>query len=165
MGEIIGAIAVVGTLGYLAAQIRRSTAQAKSDAFIKMNEMVQDLSVRFMEDLDLTKDVLAAGQDWDSISPAKQFQVHMMNTLEFQAYESYFYMMRQGQLEASTYQSREGHAVRRLSAHGTRVWWNNYAYNFDPDFVTRINERLNDPSDLPAMQDVPFFDSSKWSLD
>ena len=162
IGEVVGGVAVIATLGYLAVQIRRSTAQAKSDAFAKMNEMVQGLSVRLMEDLELTETVLAAGQDWDSLPPEKQFQAHMMNLVEVQAYESYFYMMKHGQLEESTYLSREEHVLRRLGAPGARFWWDNYSYNMDPEFVDRINRRLEDPESLPAMKEVPFFDVSRW---
>lgn len=62
-GEVAGAVGVILTLVYLSVQIRRSTAQARSDALIKVNDMVRDVCMKLADDPELTKTVLQAGQD------------------------------------------------------------------------------------------------------
>jgi hypothetical protein len=162
--EVVGAAGVVVTLVYLSVQIRRSTAQAKSDSFIKVNELAQGLGMKLADDLDFTKHVLMASEDWDSVSPERQFQAHMWNLVEVQLYETYYFMLLNGQITEETYYSREGHIARRLLSPGTRHWWDNFTYSLDPQFVERINVRLQSPSTLPPIAGVAFFDSSKWNI-
>ena len=52
IGEVVGALGVIATLLYLAIQIRRSTAQARSDSHIKLNEVSRNLTLKIAEDLE-----------------------------------------------------------------------------------------------------------------
>lgn len=161
-GQILGSVAVFVSLAYLAIQIRRSTAQAKANAFTQMNQMAQELCLLLATDLPLAKTLFTANQDWSALSPEKQFQAHMLNLVEVQLYESWFHMMLHGQLDEARYHSREGHITRRLSSPGARHWWDQHAYNIDPRFRDRINTRLANPSSLPEMADLPYFDPKSW---
>ncbi|MEM7101265.1 MAG: hypothetical protein AAF541_23595 [Pseudomonadota bacterium] len=162
IAELIGAIGVVATLAYLSIQIRRSTAQARSDAYIKMNEASREFTFRIADDQDLGELVLKAGKDWQSISTKDQFKVHMYNMQELSVYESYYFMMINGQIDEQTYRTREEHILRRLSAPGGRYWWDNFAYNIDTEFVARINQGLEKQNMLPPMEEVEFFDPDNW---
>ncbi|MEM8501485.1 MAG: hypothetical protein AAF542_25990 [Pseudomonadota bacterium] len=162
IAELIGATGVVSTLAYLSVQIRRSTAQARSDAYIKMNDVVREFSFRIADDQELGRLVLSAGKDWDSISTKDQFRVHIYNMQELSVYESYYFMMINGQIDEETYRTREEHIVRRLTAPGGRYWWDNFAYNVDVQFVNRINEQIKNQGSLPPMEDVEFFDPDNW---
>jgi hypothetical protein len=163
IGQVLGSAAVFVSLGYLAVQIRRSTAQAKADSFVKMTEMAGNLTVLLAQDLPLARTLLTAGQEWSSVPPEGQWQAHMLNLVEVQLYECWYHMMLQGQLDEATYYSREGHIARRLSSPGMRYWWDHYAYNLDPRFVARINSRLSTPASLPQLANLPFFDVGTWS--
>ena len=160
IGQVLGSIAVFVSLVYLAVQIRRSTTQARADAFVKLNGMAQDFTLRLASDLNLARTLIAANGDWNSLPSEGQFQAHMLNLAEAQMYECWYQMMSHGQIDEGTYESRENYIAARFMAPGGRYWWNHHNYLLDPKFIARINARATSVAEL---EPVPFFDPATWN--
>ena len=68
IGEIVGAVAVVLTLGYLAVQIRQNTRAVRSSVFSELQSEVRQNSFALANDEDLARIWRQANEEFDSLT-------------------------------------------------------------------------------------------------
>ena len=125
IGEIIGAIAVVATLAYLAQQIRYSskiaTAQMVKDAKSASSNLLNVLAT----DPDLTRSYIAQlrpDQDPADIDTELE-RTRMLLLSAFQLYEWQYYAQREGLFDDTIAGSYDRIVRDHLQSHTIRKWW------------------------------------------
>lgn len=155
IAEMIGAIAVVISLIYLASEVRSNTralkASAGFDASLHMSELNEVLFQSLLGDdvyqqggeLRFTK-VLARLYDPtsspDDLSPSDHLICAFIHRAVFQKIEGEFYLYQHGFLEASHWEARRSWACGLIELPIPREWWGSEVEQgiFRPEFVAAI---------------------------
>ena len=77
VGEIVGAIAVIITLIYLATQIRQNTRQMRSDGHVRVTNSYNEIIGQLLADDHLFKIIVRGCQDWDDLTSFEQSRFHL----------------------------------------------------------------------------------------
>jgi hypothetical protein len=164
LGEIVGALAVLVTLVYLATQIRQNTAQQKREELVSIqhgqNAVVAQLQdprvfgayARTAADRRPTIEDRGAALSW-VIQYLNHFQiVHEIH--------------RNGALSEEQYQLWAGYAVAIVAPKGVRRWWEeeNGQLAFHSEVRAAINSRLRDSQNppLPITEMWTAFSGDAW---
>jgi hypothetical protein len=112
IGEIVGAIAVVATLLYLAAQTRINTNAVKTSTFFEANESLAEMQLRLIENPDLFQIMVRAQRG--------EVDFNEEDWLRF----DYIYRSLSNRFEAMDIQYREGFVDKRMwqKRMGTFKW-------------------------------------------
>ena len=122
VGEIIGALAVVISLLYLAVQIRRQVAQARLQSFHEMSRQFRDVTELFASS-DISDIFVRANKDFDSMSDAELVRLIVLTTNLFRAWEEAFLEMRNGHLEAKIWEDLSRDYTQTMGAPSfSRIW-------------------------------------------
>ncbi len=139
VGEIIGALAVVISLLYLAAQIRTQVAQAKLAAFHEMSRQFRETTVLFSSP-DISDIFIRANKDFDSISDAETVRLIVITTNLFRAWEEAFLETRNGHLEVNVWEALSRDYTQAMGAPSFGRIWQLRKQNYDPDFQEYVNK-------------------------
>ena len=139
IGELFGALAVVLTLGYLAAQVRQNSqgmiVAAKLDIEKNFNEYT-NLILEHPELFNLQRKGML-GQDLDAIEKSKFSLLMQKATTSFSS--MYYQYQTQGLSEDEWYESKR--LIRWFTlAPGYQSWWEQNEINYRDDFRIYLNK-------------------------
>jgi len=139
VSEIIGSIAILVTLIFLALQIKQNTratvASASQDAAkTESNALAQLLNYPEMA-ISLTK---------DELTDVEVVRLFAYLSLLLRAHEQYWQQHQLGVIDETTITRYQGSLVAQLSFPSSRNWWTVYQARFDPRFSSRVNDLLRD---------------------
>lgn len=147
IGELVGAIATVATLAYLAVQIRQNTAQLRESArgihLTSLDHSIRPFS-QYREYLtrDGNADLYARGlESYVELSTAEKLRFRAIIEEYFFGYAAMFERMSQGAFDNSAWQAQAAAAASLLKTQGGREWWNDRKKLFGAEFGAEI-ERL-----------------------
>jgi hypothetical protein len=80
IGEIVGSIAIVITLVYLAAQIRQNSTQMRNEGHSGITTTYNNLLGQLLADNSLFKIVVRGCQDWNCLTAFEQSRFHIFFT-------------------------------------------------------------------------------------
>ena len=107
VAELVGAIAVVVSLLYVATQVRESTRQARRDATRELASRISDVSLAVATNPDLGALIVQAGVDPSKLSPGDQARFRgLMNSL-FRGLEQQFLLRRERALDDESWEAIE----------------------------------------------------------
>ena len=139
VGELLGGIAVVASLVYLALQIRQNTKSVRSSTLHQNTNLWTALFLRLAEPEAARSYVLGMSGQPD-IRPFHYTQFFFICRAMFLAFENQYYQMRQGVLDAETYAGYERSISSQfLAFRGFRIWWQQSRSVFSPAFVQHID--------------------------
>jgi hypothetical protein len=127
IGEIIGAIAVVVSILYLAAQVHSNTKAMKANAgfeathsWANANEAISRYS-----DEQLASFLRAYGDsgNWDSFSEIERMRISLTSRALFQKLEGQYYLHKYGTLDAGVWSNRAAWAAGLLQKPFFQTWW------------------------------------------
>ena len=95
VGEVVGAVAVVATLGYLAVQIRQNTKMMKSSMRQQLARASQDGLIQFAEHAGILSKIFVE-KDTAWSSPAEAMEAELLVTAFFRNWENHAWQHRQG---------------------------------------------------------------------
>ena len=150
VGEILGAIAVLVTLIYLAKQIRQNTQEIRASRVEAMLKDQANYNQMLAENKDMARIYWAAVENVDALPEEEKLRwLHMCSVMMRNSEVAYFHF-RQGDLPEELYLSRERWIRRYLGESGFRWWWRQYSDVLDPEFVRYVDDLLGaDQSDSP----------------
>ena len=123
VGELIGAIAVVVTLIYLATQIRQNTLHMRSEGHVRVTDSYNHLIGQLLADNDLFKLVVLGCQDWEKISTFEQSRFHLFFHEHLMHFRMAYRLHEKGAMDGDVYQTVEDLHINVLANPGARVWW------------------------------------------
>ena len=149
ISEIVGAIAVVVTLAYLAIQVRDSTRIAKSAARQAIAEMSIHMGMDLVADKELTAVVLKDFKEED-VDEADRVRLFARNYIALRHYENIYYQFQSGMLENDEWAGFRRNLKAMLKWRSTREFWKNehayYSDAFRAEVKTIEAEIADDPS-------------------
>lgn len=150
VAEIVGAIAIVITLVYLAIQIRGSVQSARSAAVTDATTAMQDFYQELGTNPAASKLFLDALTDPDALSRQDQFQFLMLMHSCYLGFQRSFFLAREGTLDLALRDSigTAIHAVNHMP--GMQFYWRQRKAYFQPEFVAWVEDLLSRPP-LSAM--------------
>ena len=144
LGDFIGGVAVVGSLIYLAIQIRSNTRSNQAQALSQwamFSSNVNEHLIRDREFVELFRKLLAT-ESWDPQDP-DTVRVSMFLVQVFINLQTIFYLHRSGTIEAAFLNAQVPYIDRVLSQPGGKIWWQNTgAETFTPEFSEFVGRRI-----------------------
>ena len=102
IGEVLGAIGVIVTLGYLAAQIRQNTQMMKSTVRQQVTTTAQNAIFKMMDNAE----TLAKMQERETLTPGEQVRMRLLSRAGLRAFEDFAYQYHHGLLDDSEWRAR-----------------------------------------------------------
>ncbi len=151
IGEVLGAIGVIATLGYLAAQIRQNTRSVRASTY---QEAVRDMvapSDLLASDAELARIWTTGKRDFDALKPdeRQRYAAYMLGLLR--RFENVVYQKQHAALDPSFLQMQI--SLRdTLSEPGAAAWWARAQYLFSPSFREYVGRELTRSDETAAQQ-------------
>jgi len=143
IGEILGALAVVLTLGYLAIQVKQNSHGMRVAAKLEIDKQHTTFTDLILKDPQLFKLQVEglAGQELSEIESARFALLMQRCTWNF---SSMHYQYKTQELS-----DEDWHESKRLikwitASVGFRAWWEQNQVNFSKDFRNYLNQSLSD---------------------
>ena len=151
VGEVLGALGVIATLGYLAVQIRQNTRSIRTSAFQAVQRDFADTLDGLSHDPELTRLFFDGLREFESFSTEdrRRFATFLAGLLR--RYENLLHQTRIGSLDPSLWGGLLYELRRIFAQPGARAWWvsGQRAFNRElQDFIERevIGFDLQDPT-------------------
>ena len=142
VGEIIGAVAVVISLVYLAVQIRQNSKIVAANTFQSISATASDLAMRLAESPELSELMLAGFGDPKTLTPKQSMQMQLFLRASFRNYENYYYQHRLGYLNEDLWSGYEYQILDQESRAFMGEWWKVHQVAFGKGFVEYVNAGL-----------------------
>ncbi len=142
VGEIVGAIAVIATLIYLAIQVKDSVRASRSAAVTDATTAMQAFYHELGSNPQVSGLFLTGMTDPNSLSDEAQFQFLMLVHSGFLGFQRSFFLTQEGTLDVELRDSI-GTAVRATNQlPGMHMYWRQRKSYFQPEFVRWIEDLL-----------------------
>jgi len=167
VGEVVGALGVILTLIYLAAQIRQNTNQLQGEAITAINEAEVALIREFRDDPTLIAAYVKCTNDWEAGSVEEQARTHLHLFAYVRNCETAYNLWKAGALAERIYLNREALIESLLTPSGGRVWWGFWSGIFEPEFADRITNRIDSdkgrPNEIMTFDEESCFSVARWA--
>lgn len=140
IGEVLGAVAVLITLGYLARKLRQNThattLQTAQAVFHLSYDFVARLTER--EPASVWGKLLIKGVDSLEDRDERVMAYSLVRTL-FTTYDNHYFHYQRGSLDRELHETYERRLLEQLSFPGIREYWENHSELFTTSFQQYVN--------------------------
>ena len=150
IGELIAAIATIGTLAYLAFQVRQNTRALQSSTFQAIANDMSVSSEAISTHPELAEIVNRGAQSLDQLSAAERSQFHFFLLMTFRRLESVYVQRELGFIEPELTGGFERSVISTISRGGGAEWWATAKPAFSNRFVQYIEARRDNEA-LPTI--------------
>ncbi len=138
ISEIIGAIAVVVSLVYLAIQVRASSKATRASVYMGLHDSQAQYSYLLLSDPSLRDLVDSLDDPKVSVTDRPEFS-HLL-TMLFNKYELFYFISRENMFSSDVDRAMTKIIANRLKTPGVKEWWENSQQSFSPEFVEWANK-------------------------
>ena len=140
IGELIAAIATVGTLVYLAIQIRRNTAATISATHQTQVDSTVGIQSSIANDPDLADLIPKAGENFDTLTPGEHLRLLYFYACHFNLWHAAYWNRKDGLLAEHAWIPWEN-AMKLIlkNQRACRRVWLNMGDIYDADFTRYVN--------------------------
>ena len=142
IGEVIGATAVVISVGYLAIQIRRQTDQARLAATREIAEQHFDIVNRIIDDESIADLYLRAVQDFDSLPNIERVRASFLFQRLMRVLEEQYLHIEKGHIDPAFFKSMDKTFFEWLTFPGVHAWWEGNNGFFEDGFRRRMDKQF-----------------------
>ena len=135
IGEIIGALGVIVTLGYLAVQIRQNTASVKASTLQAMLEASAGLHDLLASDSDLGRIFLQGVGELESLAPEDRDRFHFLMLGFLRRLENIYQQGMSGLVADDDWSGLRSSTLNTLARPGAHAWWKDNSTRFNPKFA------------------------------
>ena len=148
LGELLGALAVILTLGYLAAQIRQNTRTVRSATAQAIQSAMNEAHAHVKQDSAAARIYRLGLSEPSKLDEDEQVQFAMTMYSIFAQFENIFYQLQQGTLDSAIFERHSLAMEFYLQTPGGADWWESWKGRFSTDFARFLAARLaiNDSS-------------------
>lgn len=143
--EIVGVIAVVVSLLYLAVQVRMSARATRLTAAHSIAESWRDTAGIIASSSDLAEILTRGFVDRDSLSGPERLRFHSYLQNLLKIFEDAYYHMREDTLEEEFWNGMKQWFIGLTDMPGTLAYWNDLKFCYSPRF-----QQFMDESVIPA---------------
>ena len=146
IGEVIGAVAVVVTLVYLAAQIRHNTMSNRNAALQTISTQNADWLSLITQDDDVARIYRAGQRDLSSLAGNDLLRYGMLMTQFCRVFDTQHHQHLNRALPDDIWESSVVSIRFVLRRKGARSWWSSFGNQFSGSFQRLVKELLDDSS-------------------
>ena len=143
ISEALGAIAVVLTLIYLAAQIRRNTESGRDAAAINAINSFAYATEELNRDPDLVKIYFDGRKDFDALQLLEKQRFGLYLTTVFHRYGIVLHQVRQGKIDEQAVDYMSAQVKSAFDGAGTQQWWEGARNLFKQEFQEYGDELIS----------------------
>lgn len=142
IGELLGAVAVVGTLAYVAIQVRQQTKSIQSASFQATTDALNYINMSIATDPQLLRVISARPQSLTELSAEDRYRYSYILLALFRVRETAYHQLNQGTTALQSW-TREAITTRQnLESPAARDWWRTIDYGFTPEFTSFVNRAI-----------------------
>ena len=149
LGELIGGIAIIGSLIYVGVQVKDSARATKSATANDASVHMQAWYLEIGSDAEKSALFLNGMANPDSLSHEQLFQFTMMVHAAFLAFQNAYYLSQEGTLDPAQQRSITNIILGVKDQPGLQVYWNERKTLFNPSFVEFVDDLLASDVSLP----------------
>lgn len=139
LGEIIGAVAVVLSLVYLARQIHIQNQESRATAVHQVIEGYRS-SVSELLDPDMAEIWVLGIEDFNQLSTPRRLRFVVYLTVTLRSFENAYFQWRQGRLETDIWKSLLAALIDVKSTAAFGVFWKMRRHHFRPEFADYVEK-------------------------
>lgn len=140
IAQLVGAVAVVVSLLYVAAQVKASTRQARHDAGRDLAARVSDVSLTVAADPELGRLLVQGGADPEALSPGDQARFRgLMNSL-FRGLEQQYLLYREGSLDGESWAAVERMIRDWMALPGVQTYFRDRGQWYTTGFLEYVSQ-------------------------
>ena len=142
IGELVGGVAVIATLLYLAAQVRQSTRALTSSAELAGADAASEAYNAMAQNSDLAELLLKGATGYEALSATEKFRFGCHWQGAVLAHQHYFFLNERRVLSPEVWgsYSRQFDALARMP--GVVAWWGQAKTVFDSRFARYFEAKL-----------------------
>ncbi len=165
VGELLGALVVVVTLGYLAIQVRQNTAQQKREETVSIQRGQNEVVAQLNDPAIVRSFALTAAHGREA-QPEDRSRAFIWLVQYLNHFQIVYDLYQLGSLDEERYKFWEGIAVGYVASKGIREWWDedNGKLACMPEVRSLIDSKLRDLNNAPLGNDEVWdiFDANSW---
>lgn len=138
IGEIVGALAVVISLAYLASQIRAQNQEARAASVHQVIEGYRS-SIAALHEPEMADIWVLAMDDFDSLTASQRLRFHVYLTIALRSFEDAYFQWLEGRLESETWRALIAPLVDVVSTESFDRFWKLRRHHFRNDFADYID--------------------------
>jgi hypothetical protein len=138
VGEVLGAIGVIATLGYLAVQIRQNTASNRQAAARARVDTLNRLSLMTVERPEVADLLIRGMADRSKLELGEALRFHNYWISLFVNHQEGFFHAKSSNIPPELWHLFETHVFAFLRAPGLATWWQENKYRFSSEFVAYL---------------------------
>ncbi len=142
VGELLGALGVIVTLGYLAAQIRQNTRTVRTATAQAIQTAMNDVHAHVKQDSATARIYRLGLSEPSQLDEDERVQFAMTMYSIFAQFENIFYQFQQGTLDSVIFERHFLAMKFYLQTPGGADWWESWKGRFSEDFVSFLAARL-----------------------
>ncbi len=142
VGELLGALGVIATLGYLAAQIRHNTRTVRTATAQAIQTAMNEAHAHVKRDSAGARIYRLGLSEPSKLDEDEQVQFAMTMYSVFAQFENIFYQHQQGTLDSTIFTRHSSAMEFYLRTPGGADWWESWKDRFSEDFVSFLAPRL-----------------------
>jgi hypothetical protein len=141
-GEVLGAVAVLITLFYLARQIRQNTEEIRSANYHGVTDSFNELNLTVAGNPDLARVFRLGNEAYDELSEDEKEQYAFVMHAAFRIMDVIKFQSQKGTGDMTLWDFERSTIDTLLAGPGARKWWRERPYNFSEDFVSYVEKTV-----------------------
>jgi len=140
--ETLGVLGVIGSLAFVALEIRQNTAAVRSQAAQGVMDQISSVLGMVITDPELTEVLTRGMADPTSLSPTELAQFQSFFTVSLQSYQNLFIQVREGALDRDQAEGWWQLLRNTLNTPGVEYHWETRSYLLSPEFRSFVNTEV-----------------------
>jgi hypothetical protein len=162
LGEVVGAVAVVASLLYLAVQVRQGTKAQQTENYARALDRISAMQSRLSQDSEVSSIFSRGAQDTSNLTAFERVRFTWALYEMFDAFEFMFYTYRNDEIPEEVWARWSQTLAFWLTFPGIQAWWEVRPVSFSATFSGFVETTIeNNPTDLSAAKRWQEFVSSK----
>jgi hypothetical protein len=141
--EMLGALAVIISLLYLASQVRQNTVASRISRYDSYVHTVSDMRGSILQNDTLSRVWVVGLRDPSVLDEVESVQLRLLFYNAVQTMESLHLQLMQSGLDKEIWSRQLPMISRVLGSPGGREWWGSYKAEFDRSFIAAVDETLS----------------------
>ena len=148
IGELVGGLAVIGSLIYVALQVRENSSLIKRQALGSAGERFTTWAARVRDKPEILEIYLRGAEGFDGLDEVEQYRFHLTKLEVVGAIEIVLDRGGSNMIKPETANAAKRWLARELQGAGTRAWWNQMGRaSFSDDFGAEVDRLFSQRSD------------------
>ena len=151
--QLVASAGVIGSLFYLAAQVRQNTRSARTVLVDSLAKSMHDLAFAMAQNDELLRAVTTTLQDWSGATEIERARAASFMLGYFKLFENAWFQMRKGTLERDQWQGYDAFLRTVLFQPAVKPWWQMRRTFFAPGFREYVDKCEALPG-VPTLIDI-----------